>query len=253
MPETAQTIDRVTYVGHATVLVELDGVRLLTDPVLRRHVLHLRRSGIAAPEASEISTPCSSLTRTGTTSTSARSGSSRRTFASSSRAGAGRSFARRRFTDVVELDAGETTSRSATSSVTATHAEHDAGRGPLRAARARARLPRHGLEAHLLRRRHGSVPRDGGARPARSRTAAGLGLGAAPACRPSRPARAPPRRCACSEPRAAVPIHWGTYSRSSPAGEQRGSTRERRPTSSRGSPRSWRRRSTSACWRPASR
>jgi L-ascorbate metabolism protein UlaG (beta-lactamase superfamily) len=36
---------RVTYLGHATTLVELDGVRLLTDPVLRRRVLHLRRSG----------------------------------------------------------------------------------------------------------------------------------------------------------------------------------------------------------------
>jgi L-ascorbate metabolism protein UlaG (beta-lactamase superfamily) len=30
-------------VGHATVLVELDGVRLLTDPLLRRRVAHLRR------------------------------------------------------------------------------------------------------------------------------------------------------------------------------------------------------------------
>jgi L-ascorbate metabolism protein UlaG (beta-lactamase superfamily) len=34
---------RLVYVGHATVLVELDGVRLLTDPVLRRRVVHLRR------------------------------------------------------------------------------------------------------------------------------------------------------------------------------------------------------------------
>lgn len=36
---------RVTYVGHATVLVEVDGVRLLTDPVLRRRVGPLRRHG----------------------------------------------------------------------------------------------------------------------------------------------------------------------------------------------------------------
>ena len=35
----------VTYVGHATVLIDLDGVRLLTDPVLRPRVLHLRRVG----------------------------------------------------------------------------------------------------------------------------------------------------------------------------------------------------------------
>jgi L-ascorbate metabolism protein UlaG (beta-lactamase superfamily) len=40
---------RVTYVGHATVLVEMDGVRLLTDPVLRRRVGPLRRHG-AAPD-----------------------------------------------------------------------------------------------------------------------------------------------------------------------------------------------------------
>jgi L-ascorbate metabolism protein UlaG (beta-lactamase superfamily) len=39
---------RVTYVGHATVLVEIDGVRLLTDPVLRRRVGPLRRHGTAS-------------------------------------------------------------------------------------------------------------------------------------------------------------------------------------------------------------
>jgi L-ascorbate metabolism protein UlaG (beta-lactamase superfamily) len=34
---------RVTYVGHATVLIDLDGMRILTDPVLRSRVGHLRR------------------------------------------------------------------------------------------------------------------------------------------------------------------------------------------------------------------
>ncbi|HSP70819.1 MAG TPA: MBL fold metallo-hydrolase, partial [Gaiellaceae bacterium] len=33
---------RVTYVGHATVLLELDGARILTDPVLRDRIVHLR-------------------------------------------------------------------------------------------------------------------------------------------------------------------------------------------------------------------
>ena len=37
--------DRVTYVGHATVLIELEGKRLLTDPVLRRRIGPLRRQG----------------------------------------------------------------------------------------------------------------------------------------------------------------------------------------------------------------
>ncbi len=34
---------RITYLGHATVLIELDGLELLTDPLLRRRVMHLRR------------------------------------------------------------------------------------------------------------------------------------------------------------------------------------------------------------------
>ena len=37
----------VTYLGHATTLIELDGVSLLTDPVLRPRVAHLRRAGPA--------------------------------------------------------------------------------------------------------------------------------------------------------------------------------------------------------------
>jgi L-ascorbate metabolism protein UlaG (beta-lactamase superfamily) len=32
------------YIGHATVLFELDGVRILTDPLLRKRVAHLRRA-----------------------------------------------------------------------------------------------------------------------------------------------------------------------------------------------------------------
>ncbi len=36
---------QIVYVGHSTVLVELDGVRLLTDPLLRTRMLHLRRVG----------------------------------------------------------------------------------------------------------------------------------------------------------------------------------------------------------------
>jgi L-ascorbate metabolism protein UlaG (beta-lactamase superfamily) len=35
--------NQITYIGHATVLIELDGVRLLTDPLLRHRIVHLRR------------------------------------------------------------------------------------------------------------------------------------------------------------------------------------------------------------------
>ncbi|HEX5758023.1 MAG TPA: MBL fold metallo-hydrolase [Thermoanaerobaculia bacterium] len=43
---------RLTYVGHATVLIELDGTRLMTDPVLRGRVGPLRRHG--APPAPKL-------------------------------------------------------------------------------------------------------------------------------------------------------------------------------------------------------
>jgi L-ascorbate metabolism protein UlaG (beta-lactamase superfamily) len=43
--------DTVTYVGHATVLIDLDGTRLLTDPVLRGRVGPLVRHGPAPATA----------------------------------------------------------------------------------------------------------------------------------------------------------------------------------------------------------
>ena len=33
----------VTWIGHSSVLIDLDGVQLLTDPLLRNRVIHLRR------------------------------------------------------------------------------------------------------------------------------------------------------------------------------------------------------------------
>ena len=37
-------MNRVTYVGHATLLIELDGLRLLTDPLLTARASHLART-----------------------------------------------------------------------------------------------------------------------------------------------------------------------------------------------------------------
>jgi L-ascorbate metabolism protein UlaG (beta-lactamase superfamily) len=45
---------RITYLGHATVLIELDGLRVLTDPLLRRRVMHLRRV-VPAPTREQLS------------------------------------------------------------------------------------------------------------------------------------------------------------------------------------------------------
>ena len=49
------SVERITYVGHATVLIELGGARLLTDPVLRPRLLRVihRHPAEPAPGVSE--------------------------------------------------------------------------------------------------------------------------------------------------------------------------------------------------------
>jgi len=52
----AGPVTSILYVGHSTTLIEIDGVRLLTDPLLRRHVGHLKRlvplgEAVEAPDA----------------------------------------------------------------------------------------------------------------------------------------------------------------------------------------------------------
>jgi L-ascorbate metabolism protein UlaG (beta-lactamase superfamily) len=43
---------QITYIGHATVVIDMDGTRVLTDPVLRDRVAHLvRHAPPPAPEA----------------------------------------------------------------------------------------------------------------------------------------------------------------------------------------------------------
>ena len=44
-------VSQLAYVGHATMLIEMDGVRILTDPLLRHRVGPLRRQ-VATPEGS---------------------------------------------------------------------------------------------------------------------------------------------------------------------------------------------------------
>jgi L-ascorbate metabolism protein UlaG (beta-lactamase superfamily) len=48
--EAVAMTGRLTWLGHATVLVELDGARFLTDPLLRRRVAHLRRRVPVPPD-----------------------------------------------------------------------------------------------------------------------------------------------------------------------------------------------------------
>ena len=117
----------LTWVGHATVLAELGGVRLLTDPVLTGRVAHLRRH--AATEAPEqvdailishvhmdhLHIPSLRLFPPTTTVIAP--------------AGAGDLLARRGFSDVRETRVGTTIAVGAVD-VETVPAKHKPGRGP---------------------------------------------------------------------------------------------------------------------------
>ena len=123
------TRQRLTWLGHSTVLLEVDGARLLTDPVLRARVLHLRRVGEALPldpqsvDAVLIShihydhLDLPSLRRLGRSSLLVVP------------SGAGSLLRRHGFEHVIEVEPGdEAQIRGAT--IRATHAEHDSRRLP---------------------------------------------------------------------------------------------------------------------------
>ncbi|HEX7279451.1 MAG TPA: MBL fold metallo-hydrolase [Solirubrobacterales bacterium] len=119
--------DSLTYVGHGTVLIDVDGTRLLTDPVLRGRVGPLVRHGTApGPEAVENldAVLVSHLHRD-----HADLGSLRRLDRGTPLLvppGAGRFFERRGFTTVEELAPGEAT-RVGALTVGAVAADHEGG------------------------------------------------------------------------------------------------------------------------------
>ncbi len=122
--------DRIVFLGHSTVLIELDGVRVLTDPLLRARVAHLRRRPalpdpglFAAPDAVLIShlhhdhLDVASLSLLGLAT---------RLFVP---AGAGAWLRGRGFTDVSELSVGEQAGVGSLT-LTAVPASHDGRRHP---------------------------------------------------------------------------------------------------------------------------
>ena len=120
---------RIEYVGHATVFVDLDGVRLLTDPLLRNRVAHLRRSSPVAARSlrgldavlishahyDHLDLP--SLERLG------------KKLPIVVPRGLGGLLRKRRFESVLEVEVGESFSIGALQ-IRAVPAEHDGSRGP---------------------------------------------------------------------------------------------------------------------------
>lgn len=199
---------RITYVGHATVLVELDGVRLLTDPVLGAWLGPLRRQ-VPAPGGDVIegldAVLISHLHRD-----HADLGSLRRIDPRVPLivpAGAGAFFARHGFGGVVELAPGRS-HRLGPVTVTATPADHEIGRRGVVADPV-------GFLIEGTRRLYFAGDTD--LFDAMAELGDGLDLALLPVwgwgpnlgpghLNPERAARA----AALLAPRVAVPIHWGT-------------------------------------------
>jgi L-ascorbate metabolism protein UlaG (beta-lactamase superfamily) len=200
-------VEGIVYVGHATVLIELDGLRLLTDPVLGATVGPLRRHGPPPPPeaAEEIDAILiSHLHRDHADLPSLRRFAGRAPLIVP--AGTGRFFAARGLGEAVELAPGES-HRLGPLALTATVADHDVGRGL-------AAEPV-GFLVEGTRRLYFAGDTD--LFDGMAQLGEGLDLALLPVwgwgptlgpghMNPERAARA----AALLSPRVAVPIHWGT-------------------------------------------
>lgn len=212
----ASTPAQLTYVGHATVLIETDGTRLLTDPVLRDHVAHLRRYG-PPPDFSQLGRldavlishlhldhlDIPSLALLG------------RVTRVIVPAGAASLLQRRDFRVVEEISPGESTSVG-TLTVTATPASHSGFRPPIGPTASAL-----GFLVDGSRRVY--FAGDTNLFPQMADLAADLDVALLPIWgwgRSLGPGHLDPERAAESltllRPRVAVPIHWGTFASLAP-------------------------------------
>jgi L-ascorbate metabolism protein UlaG (beta-lactamase superfamily) len=204
--------ERLTWIGHATVLLEVGGARLLTDPLLRNRVGHLRRRVPApAPDATQdidavlVShlhldhLDVGSLKRL------------RRDVAVLAPAGAGALLRRVGFARTTELRAGERAEVGG-AAVLAVHAVHDGRRHPLATLAADA-IGFVVSGAHSVYFAGDTDLYDGMAEMAGTLDAALLpvwGWGPSLGSGHMDPLAAA-RALALLRPRVAVPIHWGTF------------------------------------------
>jgi L-ascorbate metabolism protein UlaG (beta-lactamase superfamily) len=203
-------VPRIGYVGHATVLVELDGVRVLTDPMLRARVFHLRRHGTVAADAyAGVDAVLISHAHWDHLDphSLARLGAGVRLVVPR---GVARILRRHRVGEIVEVDVGESVDVGPLT-VTATPAEHDAGRGPLG-----VDAPALGYVISGSQRIYfaGDTDLFEGMAELRPLDVALLPVaGWGPRLPPGHlNARRAAEALRLLEPRTAVPIHWGTYS-----------------------------------------
>ena len=119
----------IQYVGHATVFVDLDGVRLLTDPLLRNRVAHLRRaSGVSARAQRGVDAVLISHGHYDHLDVPSLEKLGKKLPIVVPR-GLGGLLRKKRFESVLEIEAGETLAIGEVE-IRAVRAEHDRSRGP---------------------------------------------------------------------------------------------------------------------------
>jgi L-ascorbate metabolism protein UlaG (beta-lactamase superfamily) len=206
-PETTR---RLTWLGHSTVLIELDGMTVLTDPVLRRRVAHLLRPrSFVPPRLPQLDLVLVSHVHFDHLDLRSLADLGRRVPLVVPR-GAGKLLVGRGFTDVTEVVEGSEVTLDGFR-VHVTHAEHDAHRGPFG-----VKAPPVGYVVRGSRNVYFAGDTDLFAGMASLGTdldvallpVAGWGPRLPPGHLDAAGAAEAVRRL---RPRLAVPIHWGTY------------------------------------------
>jgi L-ascorbate metabolism protein UlaG (beta-lactamase superfamily) len=202
--------DRIVFLGHATALIEVAGVRLLSDPLLRGRVAHLRRQ-VAPVDAAMTervdAVLISHFHHDHLDPASLRSlGLDARLIVP---AGAGTWLRRRGFADVTELDVGEHTGVGALT-VYAVPADHDRRRSPGGPSAAALGFLIDGPRAIYFAGDTALFDGMGDLHP-RLDVALLPVAGWGPTLGPGHmgPLQAA-RACALLHPRLAIPVHWGT-------------------------------------------
>ena len=200
---------RIEYVGHGTVFVDLDGVRLLTDPLLRNRVAHLRRSTpVAARALRGIDAVLISHAHYDHLDLPSLEKLGKKVPVVVPR-GLGGLLRKRKFESILEVEVGETLAIGELQ-IRAVRAEHDRGRGPFGASADPVGYVVSGTKSiyfagdtDLFEEMSELGPVDVGLVPI---WGWGPGLGGGH-LDPARAAEA----VALIKPRLVIPIHWGTY------------------------------------------
>jgi L-ascorbate metabolism protein UlaG (beta-lactamase superfamily) len=122
-------LSELTWLGHSTVVIDVDGARLVTDPVLRRRIWHLRRD--AAVDAGHVDGILVSHTHFDHLDRGSL-GRFDRSLPILAPRGAGKLLRSWGHAQVLEADAGDEVELAGLV-VRATPAEHDSSRGPFSA------------------------------------------------------------------------------------------------------------------------